>query len=76
MDPPRTGAKELARALARRPVPRILYISCDPPTLKRDLAVLENAYVIRTVETFELFPQTSHVETIVVLERRRRKERP
>ncbi|MBS2020300.1 MAG: class I SAM-dependent RNA methyltransferase [Deltaproteobacteria bacterium] len=73
LDPPRTGAKEIARALAQRPVPAVVYVSCDPVTLARDLAVLADAgYALRAVEAFEMFPQTSHVETIAALEWSRR----
>lgn len=68
LDPPRTGAKELAVALAARPLPAIVYVSCDPPTLGRDLALLAAAgYTPEAIETFEMFPQTSHVETIAAL---------
>lgn len=74
LDPPRTGARDVARALAERPVPAIVYVSCDPPTLGRDLAALAAAYDIRGVDTFEMFPQTSHVETVVALVRRKRSE--
>lgn len=68
LDPPRTGAKEVARALAARPLPGVVYVSCDPPTLGRDLAMLAGAgYRLEAIETFEMFPHTSHVETVVAL---------
>lgn len=68
LDPPRTGAKEVARALAARPTPAVVYVSCDPPTLGRDLATLAGAgYRLEAIETFEMFPQTSHVETVAAL---------
>ena len=68
LDPPRTGAKEVARALAARPVPAVVYVSCDPPTLGRDLTTLAEAgYRLEAIETFEMFPHTSHVETIAAL---------
>ncbi len=70
LDPPRSGARAVAQRLAERPVRYVLYVSCDPATLGRDLALLENAYALASVETFEMFPQTSHVETLVRLERR------
>ncbi len=76
LDPPRTGAKDVIRALAdaRRPTPALVYISCDPPTLGRDLGTLADAgYVLRSVDTFEMFPQTSHVETVAVLTARPRR---
>jgi 23S rRNA (uracil1939-C5)-methyltransferase len=75
LDPPRTGAKEVARALADKPVPAVLYVSCDPATLGRDLATLAPAYTLAALETFEMFPQTSHVETVAALVRRPRGSR-
>jgi 23S rRNA (uracil1939-C5)-methyltransferase len=70
LDPPREGARAVAETLAARGArrPDVLYVSCDPPTLARDIRTLEGAgYVVRAVETFEMFPHTSHVETVVVL---------
>lgn len=68
LDPPRTGAREVVAELARKPVPAVVYVSCDPPTLGRDLAVLASAgYALRSLDTFEMFPQTSHVESVAVL---------
>ena len=72
LDPPRTGARDVATRLAEAPVRHVIYVSCDPQTLGRDLATLAGAgYAPRAVETFEMFPQTSHVETVVALERTR-----
>jgi 23S rRNA (uracil1939-C5)-methyltransferase len=71
LDPPRTGARPVAERLAASRVAHIVYVSCDPQTLGRDLALLAPAYDVRSVSTFEMFPQTSHVETVVALERRR-----
>lgn len=71
LDPPRTGARGACRALAASRVRVVVYVSCDPPTLARDLAVLTTAgWMITDLETIELFPQTSHVETLVRLFRR------
>ena len=73
LDPPRTGAKRATAALATARPKRIVYVACDPVTLGRDVAVLARAgYRIASIDTVELFPQTSHVETIVVLDRRPR----
>jgi 23S rRNA (uracil1939-C5)-methyltransferase len=72
LDPPRSGALSVADRLAGSRVPHVVYISCDTQTLGRDLARLAKAYDARSVATFEMFPQTSHVETVVWLERRRR----
>lgn len=71
LDPPRTGARAVCEALAAKPAKRVIYVSCDTSTLARDLAILEHAYAPVTVEGFELFPQTSHVEAVVMLERAR-----
>ena len=72
LDPPRTGlgaplAKDLAAAASAA---RVVYVSCEPATLARDLAVL-TAEGLRLVSLrgFDLFPQTAHVEAIAVLER-------
>lgn len=68
LDPPRAGAKEVARALAARAAAAVVYVSCDPPTLARDLATLAAAgYELASLEAFEMFPQTSHVETMAAL---------
>lgn len=71
LDPPRTGARVVAERLATAKVSRVVYVSCDAQTLGRDLAVLAEAYDLSSVTTFEMFPQTSHVETVVALDRRR-----
>ncbi len=71
LDPPRTGAHEICARLPASSAKHVLYVSCDTQTLSRDLALLAESFVPRAVEAFELFPQTSHVETVVHLERRR-----
>ena len=70
LDPPRTGARAVAERLAAAPrVAHVVYVSCDPQTLGRDLALLAPAYAARAVAAFEMFPQTSHLEAVVTLER-------
>ena len=66
LDPPRTGAAaEVAQLVRLRPA-RILYVSCDPATLARDVAVLVTAgYSVGRVHALDLFPQTPHVETVL-----------
>ncbi len=72
LDPPRAGAAGAARAIAASGARAVVYVACDPPTLARDLGVMTRGRLaITDVETFELFPQTSHVETVVRLERTR-----
>jgi 23S rRNA (uracil1939-C5)-methyltransferase len=68
LDPPRTGARAVAAALAARPQDGVvLYVSCDPPTLARDLAILEKGgFHLEALELFEMFPQTSHIETLAL----------
>jgi len=70
LDPPRTGAKELMAPLLKLAPPRILYVSCAPNTLGRDLRMLrEGGYRVSEAQAFDLFPRTAHVETVVALER-------
>jgi len=58
------------RALANARPDRIVYVSCDPGTLARDLAGLVRAgYDVKDVQPVDLFPQTAHIETAVRLER-------
>jgi 23S rRNA (uracil1939-C5)-methyltransferase len=73
LDPPRTGLPAGAvAALADVAARRIVYLSCDPATLARDLAGFrERGYRLRRVEGFDLFPQTPHVEALAVLEAER-----
>jgi 23S rRNA (uracil1939-C5)-methyltransferase len=70
LNPPRAGAApEVADALVARPPQRIVYVSCDPATLARDLRRLGSAFRVESIRCFDLFPQTAHVETVVVLAR-------
>jgi 23S rRNA (uracil1939-C5)-methyltransferase len=71
VDPPRTGmSKEAAAAIAGAGAPRIVYVSCDVATLARDARRLaDQGYAPTHVEAFDLFPNTAHVETLVVLDR-------
>lgn len=70
LDPPRTGARGAVAEVARRRPPRVVYVSCDPPTLGRDLRTLAGAgYRVEAVEALDLFPGTSHVETVVACAR-------
>jgi 23S rRNA (uracil1939-C5)-methyltransferase len=70
LDPPRTGAKGIERELAALDAEKILYISCNPTTLARDLAALtQQGYSLRSVQPVDLFPHTFHVEAIATLVR-------
>jgi len=70
LDPPRAGcSKRVLRHLAEAGVPRMIYVSCSPASLARDLAYLGEWYAIGTIQPFDLFPQTRHVEAVVELKR-------
>jgi 23S rRNA (uracil1939-C5)-methyltransferase len=71
VDPPRAGLEPGAlRALLDIAAPRILYVSCHPSTLARDLAQLcSKMYKVEEVHLFDMFPQTYHIESLVRLER-------
>lgn len=70
LDPPRTGAPGAIARLAKIGVPVVVYVSCDPPTLARDLKTLCDAgYRITDAVALDMFPQTAHVESIVRAER-------
>ena len=69
VDPPRKGLDEPARdAILKMLPPRVVYVSCDPATLARDVAELCGAgYALERAQAFDLFPRTSHVETAALL---------
>jgi tRNA/tmRNA/rRNA uracil-C5-methylase (TrmA/RlmC/RlmD family) len=69
LDPPRGGLEPAAReGLPRLAAPRVIYVSCDPATLARDVAVLaDRGYELVALEGFDLFPQTAHVEAVACL---------
>lgn len=69
MDPPRAGAsREFLTALCACAPKRVVYISCDPETLSRDLGILQaNHYKIEQIQPVDMFPHTQHIETVVLL---------
>ena len=69
LDPPRTGAgADVVRMVAARKPASVVYVSCDPPTLGRDLKVFAaEGYAPDSIAAFDLFPDTFHVETVVHL---------
>ena len=71
VDPPRGGMEPNVPAwLAASKAPRILYVSCDPATLMRDLKTICRSYDVESVRWFNMFPRTARFETLVVLSRR------
>ena len=70
LDPPRKGVDgRILTALVKRPVARVIYLSCNPATLARDLKTLLGVYRLADIRVFDFFPQTPHIETCVVLSR-------
>jgi len=71
IDPPRTGlGKEGVQALLNLAPRHLLYMSCDPATLARDTAaLLAGGYSLRHLQVLEMFPQTAHIETLLLLEK-------
>lgn len=71
IDPPREGAMAVCKALGKDAPQRLVYVSCNPATLARDTGVLvhEKGYRLRSAGVANMFPQTSHVESIALFER-------
>ena len=71
VDPPRTGiSRQAVEALIRAAPRRIVYVSCDPPTMARDAArIVNGGYGLKSLEAFDLFPNTPHVESLGVFDR-------
>lgn len=72
VDPPRKGCDEgLLNAMIEMGPKRIVYVSCNPSTLARDLRVLEEGgYETKEVQPVDMFPQSMHIESVVWLEKR------
>lgn len=71
MDPPRKGSTpEFINAVKRIAPERVVYVSCDPVTLARDLALFKDAYQIEKVQPVDMFPNSMHVETVCLLTRK------
>ena len=69
LDPPRKGLDNTSIENIRKVRPKkVVYISCNPATLVRDLAKLEDIYMVKSIKPVDMFPFTSHVECCSVLE--------
>jgi 23S rRNA (uracil1939-C5)-methyltransferase len=70
LDPPRSGASDVVRLIPLLEPGKIVYVSCDPQTLARDLALLrKNGYDVAASRPFDMFPQTHHIESVTILYR-------
>ena len=69
VDPPRAGLDATCRRLAAT-FDRVVYVSCNPETLSRDLSELSSTHVVTRLAAFDQFPYTAHLEAGVLLERR------
>ena len=69
MDPPRAGSdRKFLSALLKTAPERIVYVSCDPETMARDLKILTaDHYRVRRIQPVDMFPFTDHVETVCLL---------
>jgi 23S rRNA (uracil1939-C5)-methyltransferase len=72
LNPPRKGCEErVLKQLASLDIPRIIYVSCSPYSLSRDLAILDTlGYSCEKIQPVDMFPQTTHVESVALLNRR------
>lgn len=71
LDPPRIGAKEIMPFLPKFNAERIVYLSCNPSTLARDIKVLvDNGYSLTKLIPFDMFPQTFHIESLAILDKK------
>ena len=75
VDPPRTGLNsEMLNCIISSSIKNIIYVSCNPSTLSKDLAVLSKNYNVEKVRPFDMFSQTQHVETVVLLSKLKTKK--
>jgi 23S rRNA (uracil1939-C5)-methyltransferase len=70
-DPPRDGMhKEVVQQILKIAPSKIVYVSCNSATQARDLALMDAAYKVARTQAIDMFPQTHHVENVVLLEKR------
>jgi 23S rRNA (uracil1939-C5)-methyltransferase len=71
VDPPRAGMhQDVVNTILRANPKRIVYVSCNPATQARDIALLNEAYKTKIIQPVDMFPHTHHVENVALLERR------
>lgn len=68
LDPPRAGCEEdLLKTILQLNPERIVYVSCNPSTLARDINILQEKYRVKNVQPVDMFPHTAHIETVAIL---------
>lgn len=68
VDPPRSGLDDaMLYCILKSKIQRVIYVSCNPATLGKNLAILKDSYVVERVQPVDMFPDTQHVETVVKL---------
>ncbi|PIP68202.1 MAG: hypothetical protein CO035_05390 [Candidatus Omnitrophica bacterium CG_4_9_14_0_2_um_filter_42_8] len=71
LDPPRKGLDNmLCQNITLSSIKKILYLSCNPSTLSRDLKILSSSYAVKTLQFLDFFPHTPHIETLAILEKK------
>jgi len=70
IDPPRSGMhKDVVKKVLEIGSPRIVYVSCNPATLARDIALMKDAYRVSAVQPVDMFPHTFHIEAVARLDK-------
>lgn len=68
-DPPRTGLEEyVCKTILKSDIKKLVYVSCNPATLAKDIDILSSKYNVKSIQPVDMFPGTSHVESITLLE--------
>jgi 23S rRNA (uracil1939-C5)-methyltransferase len=71
LDPPRSGCSpEVIRSVLENAPERIVYVSCDPATLSRDIKILSERFTAEEIQPFDMFPQTAHIECVAALSKK------
>ena len=72
IDPPRSGMhKDVVNQVVDTGVERIVYVSCNPSTLARDIAIMKDHYHVLEVQPIDMFPHTYHIESVCRMERKK-----
>ncbi|MBU0698281.1 MAG: 23S rRNA (uracil(1939)-C(5))-methyltransferase RlmD, partial [Proteobacteria bacterium] len=70
IDPPRAGMhNDVVKIVLQMAPKRIVYVSCNPATMARDIAMIKDSYSVLEVQPFDMFPHTHHIESVARLEK-------